>query len=111
MACERSTQKTQRSRKRNILALFCQICIVVQLLVFLGSCDQKPGEKDVSLKKELEIGLLEGDEDYIFGLIADVRVDSLGNIFILDAKMNRVVKYDRDGKIHFAIWGKGRGTW
>ena len=109
MACERSTQKTQRSRKRNILALFCQICIVVQLLVFLGFCDQKPGKKDFSLKKELEIGLLEGDEDYIFGLIADVRVDSLGNIFILDAKMNRVVKYDRDGKFILRFGERGVG--
>lgn len=109
MACERSTQKTQRSRKRNILALFCQICIVVQLLVFLGFCDQKPGKKDFSLKKELEIGLLEGDEDYIFGLIADVKIDSLGNIFVLDAKMNRVVKYDRDGKFILRFGEKGVG--
>ncbi len=63
------------------------------------------------MKKELEIGLLEGDEDYIFGLVADVKIDPLGNIFILDAKMNRVVKYDQEGKfiLRFGEAGVGPG--
>jgi hypothetical protein len=67
--------------------------------------------KDFSLKKELEIGLLEGDKDYIFGLIADVKIDPLGNILILDAKMNRVVKYDQEGKfiLRFGEAGVGPG--
>jgi hypothetical protein len=64
---------------------------------------------DFSLKKELEIGLLEGDKDYIFGLIADVELDSLGNIYVLDSKMSRVVKYDRDGKFTFRFGEKGVG--
>ena len=111
VSSERNTKKSQRRRKRNILSLFCQICLIIQLMVFLDFCAQKPGEKGFSLKKELEIGLLEGDEDYIFGLIADVKLDSLGNIFILDVKMNRVVKYDQDGKsiLRFGEQGVGPG--
>ena len=80
-------------------------------MVFLGFCAQKPGKKDFTLKKELEIGSLEGDEDYIFGFIADVKIDSLGNIYILDVKMNRVVKYNQDGKfiLRFGEQGVGPG--
>src|SRR4030065_2480943 len=94
---ERNTKNSQRLRRRYILCLLCQICLVIQFMAFFYFCAQKPGAKDFSLKKELEIGLLEGDKDYIFGQITDVIIDSLANIFILDVKMNRVVKCDRDG--------------
>jgi len=106
---ERNTKKSQCRRRRNILCLLCQICLVIQFVAFFYFCAQKPGEKDFSLKKELEIGLLEGDKDYIFGQITDVKIDSLGNIFILDVKMNRVVKYDRDGKFIVRFGEKGAG--
>ena len=89
--------------------MLCQICLMIQLAAFLGSCAQKPGGKDFSLKKELEIGLPEGDKDYIFGLIADVKIDSSGNIFVLDVKMNTVAEYDRDGKIILRFGEKGVG--
>ena len=106
---ERNTKNSQRLRRRYILCLLCQICLVIQFMVFFYFCAQKPGEKDFSLKKELEIGLLEGDKDYIFGQITDVKIDSLGNIFVLDVKMNRVVKYDRDGIFILRFGKKGVG--
>jgi len=111
VSSEQNTEKNQRRIKRNILSLSCHICLIIHFLVLLGFCAQKPGKKVFSLNKELEIGLLEGDEDYIFGLIADVKIDSLGNIYILDVKMNRVVKYDHDGRfiLRFGEQGVGPG--
>jgi len=105
----RNTKKSQCRRRRNILCLLCQVCLVIQFMVFSIFCVQKPGEKDFSFRKELEIGLLEGDKDYIFGQITDVKIDSLGNIFVLDVKMNKVVKYDRDGKYILRFGEKGVG--
>jgi hypothetical protein len=104
------TEKSQSRRKRTFLSIFCQICLIIQVLIFFGSCTQEPGKKrDVSLKKELEIGLAEGDENYIFGLVADVKIDSLGNVYVLDVRMNRIVKYDRAGKFILGFGKKGVG--
>jgi hypothetical protein len=104
------TEKSQSGRKRYLLSSFCQIWLVVQLLIFFGSCTQEPGRKRAfSLKKDLEIGLLEGDENYIFGLVADVKIDSFGNVYVLDVKMNKIVKYDRDGKFILRFGKKGEG--
>lgn len=102
--------KCQSSRKRVFFSIFCQICLIIQLLIFFSSCAQEPGKKqDISFKKELVIGLLEGDENYVFGLIGDVKIDSFGNIYVLDVKMNKVAKYDRDGDFVFKFGKKGVG--
>jgi len=49
------------------------------------------------------------DENYIFGSINDVEVDSWGNIYVLDGKMTRIVKFDRDGKFILRFGKKGQG--
>jgi len=49
------------------------------------------------------------DENYIFGSINDVEVDSRGNIYVLDGKMTRIVKFDRDGKFILRFGKKGQG--
>lgn len=49
------------------------------------------------------------DENYMFGSINDVEVDSWGNIYVLDGKMTRIVKFDRDGKFILRFGKKGQG--
>jgi hypothetical protein len=49
------------------------------------------------------------DENYIFGSINDVEVDLWGNIYVLDGKMTRIVKFDRDGKFILRFGKKGQG--
>jgi len=103
-------EKGQNDRKSYFLPILCQICLVIQLLIIFASCTKEPGKKqDISLKKELEIGLSEGDENYIFGLVADAKIDSLGNVYVLDVRMNRVAKYDRDGIFILRFGKKGVG--
>jgi hypothetical protein len=110
MSSIQKAEKNQQESKRNFFSLFGRIFLIAQLLIFLGSCIQESLKKQgLYLKKELEIGLLEGDENYIFGLIADVKIDSFENIYILDKRMNRVVIYDRDGEFRLKFGSKGMG--
>jgi hypothetical protein len=52
------TEKSQSGRKRTFLSIFCQICLIIQLLIFFGSCTQEQGKKrDISLKKNMFIKL------------------------------------------------------
>jgi hypothetical protein len=110
MSSLRESEKSQGERKGKLLSLFCLVCLIIQSLLFPSSCAQEPAkEHDMSLKKELEIGLSEGDERYIFGLISDVEADPFGNIYVLDKRMNRVVQYDRDGRFISRFGEKGAG--
>lgn len=54
-------------------------------------------EKLIDLKPELSIGVAEGDENYVFGMIRRLDVDSKGNIYILDWKYRKVKIFDQKG--------------
>lgn len=55
--------------------------------------------KIFSLKEDLSIGVEEGDENMMFGTVADVELDSEGNIYVFDWKNSRIQKFDERG--HF----------
>lgn len=63
----------------------------------------------LAFRKISEIGISEGDENYIFGSINDVEVDKLGNIYVLDQRMSRVMKFDEKGKFILKFGKKGQG--
>jgi ATP-dependent exoDNAse (exonuclease V) beta subunit len=67
-------------------------------MFILHSCSkkQKVTSLNVSLEKDLEIGVSEGDENYMFGGIIDVEVDSRENIYVLDWKNKTVKKYGKN---------------
>lgn len=101
----------KRHSSRNGVSLYLSICfpLAIQLL-FLFILDAKAQVKqNINLTKELEVGLPDGDENYIFGLIADAKIDNLGNIYILDIKLNTVSKFSRDGKFILRFGNKGSG--
>ncbi len=82
------------------------------LILFILHCCSKKQEVisiNISLKKDLEIGVSEGDENYMFGGIIDVEVDSQENIYVLDWKNKAVKKYDKDGKFLQNIGQEGQG--
>jgi len=80
-------------------------------MFILHSCSkkQKVTSLNVSLEKDLEIGVSEGDENYMFGGIIDVEVDSRENIYVLDWKNKTVKKYGKNGKFLLNIGQKGQG--
>jgi len=71
--------------------------------------EEAPTDKFLALEEISEIGISEGDENYIFGSINDVEVDKWGNIYVLDQKMSRVTKFDEDGKFILKFGKKGQG--
>ena len=79
--------------------------------LFFNSCTrrEKSDSQTFTFKKEFEIGILDGDENYVFGTINDVEVDSKGNIYVLDGKMTRIVKFNKDGTFLLRFGKKGQG--
>jgi len=70
----------------------------------------KPGlpaaasEQLINLKQELSIGMAEGDENYIFGMVSGVDVDDRGNIYVLDWRYRKVKTFNSDGKFRWEIF-------
>lgn len=59
-----------------------------------------PGQiPQVTLNPNLTIGVEEGDEKLMFGMIVRVDVDGRGNIYILDYKFSRVGVFDSKGNL------------
>lgn len=85
--------------------------LAVFFFLFIQYCSQKQEIKtlNIILEKELEIGVEEGDENYMFAGIIDVEVDSKENIYVLDWKNHTVKKYNEDGKFIQNIGQRGQG--
>ena len=56
--------------------------------------------KELQFSEDLSIGIVEGDENYMFSYPFDVDSDSKGNIYVLDYT---------DGEFIKKFWGKGQG--
>lgn len=66
--------------------------------------------KNIVLEEKLRIGSDDFDkENYVFGAITDIAIDTKGFIFILDSKNSRIQKYSPQGLFIQSI-GKGRGA-
>lgn len=87
------------------------IFLLVAVFLLINSCShkEKSSRQTFTFEKVYEIGMSVDDENYIFGSINDVEVDSWGNIYVLDGKMTRIVKFDRDGKFILRFGKKGQG--
>ncbi len=93
----------------NITVVKIFMLAAVFLSVHFCAQEEAPTDKFLTLEKTAEIGISEGDENYIFGSINDVEVDSLGNIYVLDQKMSRVTKFDEKRKFIHKFGKKGQG--
>jgi hypothetical protein len=67
--------------------------------------------QSIVFKEELSIGVVEGDENYMFGSSVVFNVDDRGNIFALDWDKKQVKKFGPDGKhiLNFGRAGQGPG--
>lgn len=88
-----------------------KIFVLAAVFLSLHFCVQEEASTDKFLASERisEIGVSEGDENYIFGSINDVEVDKWGNIYVLDQKMSRVMKFDEKGRLIHKFGKKGQG--
>jgi hypothetical protein len=73
--------------------------------------DRPASIKEIVFTKDLTIGVVEGDENYMFGKSVGVGVDDRGSIYVLDWDRKQVRKFGPDGKyvLTFGRHGQGPG--
>ena len=71
--------------------------------------NKAPRPVSVKLEKELILGERPGEKEPLFQSIRSFRVDNQGNIFVLDSRAPRLIKFGPDGSILFSIGRKGQG--
>ena len=62
-----------------------------------------------TVEEELRIGSLEGDDNYQFGQIGFVAVDSDGRMYVTDVQAQHVKAFDAEGQFERIIGGPGGG--
>jgi hypothetical protein len=63
----------------------------------------------IKLEKELTLGENPGGQTALFQSIRSFRVDALGNIYVLDMRAPKLIKFDSRGNVIFTIGRKGQG--
>lgn len=66
-------------------------------------------EAKIELAKELTLGDSPGEKEPLWRSILSLRVDAEGNMYILDSKASKVIKFDSSGKLLFSFGQKGQG--
>jgi len=96
-------------RRLKIRTLLIALLCLIILNINCGNRESK--SYFITINDELSIGVKEGSDDYMFGLIQDVCTDDHLNIYVLDGLKKRVAKYDKDGnfKLSFGEGGEGPG--
>lgn len=89
---------------------------VARFSPILGGHSMKPDPipaqiKAITFEEELSIGVVEGDENYMFGSSVVFNVDDQGNIYATDWEFKHVKKFGPDGKhaLTFGRAGQGPG--
>jgi hypothetical protein len=66
-------------------------------------------ELEILFEEDLKIGMEFGDDNYMFGSRVLINSDQDGNIYVTDAEVSTVKKYDTDGRFLQTIGGSGQG--
>jgi len=66
-------------------------------------------KKRIIFKEELSIGVIEGDENYMFGSRIRFNTDDEGNFYVSDRDNKRIQKYNSQGKYLLTIGREGQG--
>jgi DNA-binding beta-propeller fold protein YncE len=90
--------------------LILMITVFSSVVFVLAGGPPRGEKKTFTLKEDLAIGADSGDENLMFGSVADIGLDASGNIFILDWEGKRVQVFNSQGKFLRSIVGKqGQG--
>lgn len=64
---------------------------------------------NVTIIEERQIGELDGPEEVLFVRISDVAVNTKGDIYVADSRLNEVRKFNKDGEYLLSLGRKGQG--
>jgi len=67
------------------------------------------GASRLRLVRDLQIGKLTGQDEFLFVYISDIAVDGRGDIYVGDRQLNEVRKFDREGRYLLTVGRKGQG--
>lgn len=73
-----------------------------------GLWDSKE-KANVTIIQERQIGELDGPEESLFVYISDVAVNSKGDIYVADRRLNEVRKFNKDGEYLLSLGRRGQG--
>jgi hypothetical protein len=73
-----------------------------------GIWDSKE-KANVTIIQERQIGKLDGLEEFLFDYISDVAVNSKGDIYVADRRLNEVRKFNKDGEYLLCLGRRGQG--
>jgi hypothetical protein len=73
-----------------------------------GLWDSKE-KANVTIIQERQIGELDGPEEFLFDYISDVAVNSKGDIYVADRRLNEVRKFNKDGEYLLTLGRRGQG--
>ena len=96
------------SGARPVLAIAAVLTLGAAWLV-LARAQPAGAAAELPLAPVMRLGSDEGDPRRAFGLVADVATDDAGRLFVLDALMNRVAMFTREGRPLGTLGEAGRG--
>ncbi len=64
---------------------------------------------EITIKQELQIGQLDGPEEFLFVYISDTAVNSKGDIYIADRELKEIRKFNKAGEYLLKIGRPGQG--
>lgn len=73
-----------------------------------GIWDSKE-KSEITIIKEHQIGQLDGPEEFLFVNIVDVAVNSKGDIYVADRRLNEIRKFNKDGEYLLTMGRQGQG--
>jgi hypothetical protein len=71
--------------------------------------NKRPRPVSIKLEKELTLGEGTNAKEPLFQSVRAFRVDGRGNIYVLDSRAPKLIKFGSDGAIVFSIGRKGQG--
>ena len=94
--------------------IFFVAVVIVVAGILIGASqpvlkNKKPRVVSIKLEKELTLGENPGGQTALFQSIRSFRVDNLGNIYVLDSRAPKLIKFDSRGNVLFSIGRKGQG--
>ena len=91
-------------------SILCTFDVTAQRADTLVRHVNRPVHSGVAtLRRELSIGVADGDEKYMMGAIADVAVSASGDIYVWDRSIPAIRMYDASGKYIRTIGRLGSG--